>query len=408
MSKTLRAGVLATVIVVSVLLLSLLAGLMWLWEADFLLFSRTDYLLRQRANIESAYTLYRIDPGIMERLTADSTLQLYDSLPSSRMKLSRMPWGLYETVSVASADGRIHSVRLMAATETGGTTFWYKDNNGALTLSGRTNIKGRASLPRNGVIYGQMQSVFFSGEKLLPADISRSETAMPGPSKTARDVIGAIFGLRGEELLTDSLHVNFYCTPTTVAYLGSVSLEGCRLSGNIIVVAEKLHIGASCTMTDIIVAARSVVIADGFRGRLQVFAADSVSVGENVTLQSPSGLFSGLYAQVGEGSEVNGYVIIDPSGVPRAPVNPDRPDVKRPNMRTTRTSRLRGLLYVDGIAALQGIVTGSAIIGEAVYYSPQGYYRHMLYDASVLQSDAVHYPLWLDAAKGRKETVWVD
>jgi hypothetical protein len=63
---------------------------------------------------------------------------------------------------------------------------------------------------------------------------------------------------------------------------------------------------------------------------------------------------------------------------------------------------------VNGIAVLQGIVTGSAVIGEAVYYSPQGYYRHMVYDASVLESDAVYYPLWFDDAAGRKEAGWLE
>ncbi len=398
MAGRLRAGVLATAVVVSVLLLLLLAGVMWLWEADFLLFSRTNYLRIQLANIESTFTLYRTDPSIAQ----DSIYQLYDSLPASRMRITATPWGLYELVSVASPDGRVHATRLMAAAapgkETG--TFWYRDNKSSLTLSGRTDITGAAFMPRNGVVYGQMQSVFFSGEKLPPANIKRSGEQFPQPTAEARGIVEALFKTTGTELATDSLHTDFYRTPTTIVRLGSGTLAECSLTGNIILLGERLHFDASCRLRDIVVVARTVSFGEGFRGRLQVFASDSVTVGKHAVLDFPSGVYAGRYAETGDGSRVNGYLVVDPAGV--------EADVKKPNLRKSRTSRLRGLLWVDGIAALQGIVTGAAVVGESVYYSPQGYYRHMLYEASVLECGGVHYPLWLDTSPGRKEAAWVE
>ncbi len=396
----LHAGVLSTVVVASALLLLLLAGVLWLWESDFLLFSRTNYQRIQLANIQSAFTLYRTDPSILERLDADSTYLLYDSLPGSRMKITRRPWGLYEAVNVASADGRIHSTRLMAAARPGTDcgTFWYRDNNGSLTVSGRTNLHGEVYLPYNGLIYGQMQSVFFNGEKLNPADIRRSKAEIPAPSSEAADIVRGLFELQGEELKVDSLHIGFYATPPFVGSLGSGTLSGCSFSGNMIIRGDKLHFDASCRLTDIIVVARSVSVGDGFRGRMQVFASDTVVVGKKVEMQFPSGVYCGRYAELGDDSILEGYLIVD---------CPDKPDVKKPNMRKSRTSRLRGLLYVNGIAMLQGIVTGAVVISESVYYSSQGYYRHMLYDASVLDSPDICYPLWLETPPQRKEGVWV-
>lgn len=43
-------------------------------------------------------------------------------------------------------------------------------------------------------------------------------------------------------------------------------------------------------MNGILAFARSAVIADGFRGSLQLFCTDSVTVGRNVRLESPSGV----------------------------------------------------------------------------------------------------------------------
>ncbi len=406
----LRAGVLSTVVVVSALMLLLLAGVLWLWDADFLLFSRTNYMRIQLANIESAFTLYRNDPGIMDRLDADSTFVLYDSLPGSRVKIACKPWGLYEQVGVTTADGRVHSVRLMAAAQPGknGGTFWYKDNSGALTLSGNTNLQSKAFLPKNGVIYGQMQSVFFSGEKLDPADVAKSEKELVQPLTGVREIIHTLLDSQGDKAATDSLRVDFYNTSPAVIDLGSGTLAGCYYAGNIILLGDKLHIDPSCRLQNIIVSARSVSVADGFKGRMQVFATDTVIVGAGAELAYPSGVYAGRYAEMGDSCRVNGYLIVDLEGNPGIADTPFKADIKKPNLRKARTSRLRGLLWTDGIAMLQGIVTGAAILGESVYYSPQGYYRHMLYDASVLECPAVGYPLWLDAPKRRKEAVWVE
>ena len=64
----LPAGVLATVLVVSALMLLSVLGVLALWESDFLFFSRAGYLSRQRANVESAFVLYAADSTLTARL----------------------------------------------------------------------------------------------------------------------------------------------------------------------------------------------------------------------------------------------------------------------------------------------------------------------------------------------------
>ena len=66
----LPAGVLATVLVVSALMLLSVLGVLALWESDFLFFSRAGYLSRQRANVESAFVLYAADSTLTARLPA--------------------------------------------------------------------------------------------------------------------------------------------------------------------------------------------------------------------------------------------------------------------------------------------------------------------------------------------------
>ena len=68
---------------------------------------------------------------------------------------------------------------------------------------------------------------------------------------------------------------------------------------------------------------------------------------------------------------------------------------------------LRGLLWADGTAQVQGIVSGSLAANRFVYYSSEGYYEDMLYDMTLLENPAAAYPLWAETVYRRKEAGWV-
>ncbi|MFQ8805407.1 MAG: hypothetical protein ACLR8Y_10215 [Alistipes indistinctus] len=122
-------------------------------------------------------------------------------------------------------------------------------------------------------------------------------------------------------------------------------------------------------------------------------------IGRRVTLGYPSGVFVARenpdrYIEIGPDSRIEGYAIVDGDG---------KPDVKRTNYRQDRTAVLRGLLWVDGAAQVQGIVSGSLAANRFVYYSSEGYYEDMLYDLTLLENPAATYPLWAETAYRRKE-----
>jgi hypothetical protein len=316
----------------------------------------------QKANIESGFTLYREHTEtVMEALDADSTMLLYDSVPHSRVKLRRQPLGLYEMVTVYGADGRIHSSRILGrrAAYRDDVSFFYRNGNTAITLTGKTRLKGQIRIPRSGVVYGQMGSVFFDGEKPPQAMMKESDKELPDPDPDAVTLV--------RELME--------CT------------EG------------GIEIDSLARLADTVIAGKTIRIADGFRGSLQAFASDSLIVGKRVVLEYPSGLYSEKYVGIGDGSEVNGYAIVDFG---------EKPDPKNANYRQYRTATVRGLLYVRGIAQFQGIVSGAVFLDKAVYYSPRGYYENMIYDATVLENSEMAAPLWLPGPAERKEAKWVD
>ena len=396
-------AVLPTVMVVSVLLLLTVIAVASLWEADFLFFSKQRYAAMQRANLESGFTLYQEHPDeTFASLDADSTLVLYDSVAHSRIMIRRRAWGLYETVSISSCDAGIHSSKILGRRTAykDDITFYYRNNNTALTLTGKTHLKGHTRMPRSGVIYGQMGSVFFNGEKIEDGRMKESDKELPEPEAGAVSAVNELQALtegRFDLLQDDSLRHGFRESEPLIFSVDR-TLEYRNLSGNIILVGQDIEIDASCKFNDIIIVGENIHIGDGFTGSLQAFAMDSINIEENVRLDYPSGLYSEKYIGIGDGTQVNGYAIVNLK---------DEPNVRNANYEQSRLATVRGLVYVSGIAQLQGIVSGTVFLGKAVYYSPRGYYENMIYDATVLENSEMAAPLWLGGPPERKEAKWV-
>lgn len=397
----LDASVLPAVMVLSVLLLLGVTGVLYMWETDSLFFARKSYIYRQRSYLESAFVLYANYPEVIS--SGDSAvLVMHDSLPDSEVVLRRKPWGLYEVVTGVSDHGRFHLSCIMGAGEPSGLgcNFWYMDSNSALTLSGKTELQGAVSVPKRGVAYGQLQSEFFSGRKIPESRLAVSTTEMPAVPDTLRRRIGAMLALTCLDSLSAAEDVcsnRFYDSAVRVVYAGSGTLEGGVLRGNVMMVCGNLELAADNSVDDILIVARTVEVKDGFRGSVQIFASDTVRVGDNVNLKYPSGVYAEKHISLGDSSEVNGYVVLPSDTVAR----------KSPNYIQSRYAVVRGLLYVDGTAQLQGIVSGSVFLNKAMIYTPRGYYTHMINDVAVLENPFIAFPLWIGTAGSRKEAKWV-
>ena len=397
----LRGSVLPVVIVVSLLMLIGLGGLMSLWEQRALLAVRADRLRRARSDTESAYALYCRYPQIADTLR-EGKLLLYDSLPGSRVALAVRAWGLYETVEVSTSDSVMRTCRLSGLAPESSQTFYYADNRAVLTLAGRTVLSGRLRLPQNGIVYGRVNSDFYRGDELPRSALLRSEATLLGVSPVAESRIRALFAAAGEAypLPADSLVRSFVRDSTAVFSVGNAELANCRLQGHILVYADELRIDASCRLEHLLFCARKVTVGVGVRMMAQVFARDTVILERGAKLGFPSGIYAGTYAEVGEECEVDGYVIV------RDTVRRRKPTA---GYRQAPTARLRGLLWVDGMAQVQGIVTGRAVLKQAAYFSPQGYYKDMLYDATLLENPLTTLPLWEQrSAVHRKEAAWLE
>ena len=397
-------SVLPTVVVVSVVLLTAMLGLVALWEQQTLLFARGQRLRQARAVFGSAYTLYSLHPDEQALKSPDGYL-LYDSLPQSRISVRTEPWGLYEAVHCTTSDSLVAACRLFGVQPAVEQTLYYADNRAAVTLAGQTRLQGTLRLPQNGLVYGRMGSDFYCGEEIPRTAIRHSAAALPAYAPAAAACPGFLLTAARRlpqcDELPDSLCVSFRRDSTAVVCVGSAEIAHCVLRGRILLAAEELRIDSTCRMEHLLIAARKIVVGAGTRITAQLFARDTIVVEQRAVLEYPSGIYAGAYAELCARAEVNGYVIV-------------RDTVQRKKLsaayRQARTARLRGLLLIEGAAQVQGIVAGEAVLTQAVYFSPQGYYKELLYDFTLLENPVTAQPLWRAGADTlrRKEAACVE
>lgn len=402
MKSKFKAASLPLAIVISVVMLLMVMGILLLWEIDFLHFSKQNYMRQQQANIRSTFILYGNHPSIIEENQDSVVIQLYDSIESSQMLVEREQWGLYELVSVSSANRKAHQTCIVGldSVYSNNINFYYQENKSTLTLAGNTNIDGYVSLPSKGIIYGQIRSVFFNGKKIENSKVSASKE-LPDANNKLKKYIENLFSFQNieESVVNDSsIYADFY--NSRIKYLLATSSKTVfySLKGKIILAGDEITVSSDSKLNDIIIVANKITVNENFEGSLQIFSRDTVIIEENVKMNYPSGIYSGKYVKIGDNVQINGYVIVD---------NSDKIDMRKANYIQSRLSKVRGLLYICGAAQIQGIVSGNAYVARAVFYSPQGYYNDMIYDATILENSEIAYPFWFNNSQKRKIIKWI-
>lgn len=388
---------LPTVIIVSVIILTLLSGLMFLWEQDTLHCVRMQRLRQAQANVESAYALYRY---YSDQLLLSKKILLYDTLPQSQIYIDRKYWGLYEAVYVASADSLVTSCRLWGAEPNGENTLSLMENNSALTLAGNTVLQGRLHIPKKGLVYGRLGAKFYHGRKISDKAILDPIISFPTPTLETKIRIDKLW--KGATIdyptnIPDSLTVSFLSNQKINYRINDTVLRDKTIVGHIVMFADELRIDSTCRWNHPLMVARKITIGDGAHLTGQFFARDTIIVGRRAKLEYPSGLWSNRYIELNDYSVVNGFVIVHDTTVRHIP---------KPCFMQANTARLRGLLLVDGFAQVQGIIAGGAILKQLVYCSNEGFYKNMLYDCTLLENSVTSHPIGYNGVgTGRKKEI---
>lgn len=344
LKTNLSAASLPIALVVSTLMLLSIVGVFILYDRSNSEVSLSHYKIQQVQNLESAVLLYCKDSLFINKLSADSTVQLYDDKSHSIVKLTVYPYGLYEIVRASSDKGKFTKSAVVGSANTGydNPTFYLSNNYSPLSITGNSNLEGKVYVPKYGVSYNQMQYQVFSGEKINPDRIRTSDTELP--ATIDRDIL---------------------------------SFD-----------TEHLSLSKDMQLEDTILIAKSITVESGFVGTVQLIAQDTVIIESNVILKYPSGIYMSKdnpdrYVEIKEKSRINGYVVIEKSDTKS----------QKPNLTMHVKSEIRGVVYVNGISQLQGTITGKVFSDECALFTNDGTYQNTIYNLTVIKNKDVVAPI---------------
>lgn len=181
--------------------------------------------------------------------------------------------------------------------------------------------------------------------------------------------------------INDSLYYNSFLNKTVHLSLPTNSLQNIVMKGNFILYAkDSLMIHKSALLEDVIIKSPKVIIAEDFKGSIQVLATDKIEVQKNVELLYPSALV--VYNKsnqkseivIDEAAKIFGTVLL--FGTPITAIDENKIVAKEKTL-------IVGDVYSTGKFATRGKVYGSVYSNRIFSETKSGVYENCLIDLEI-------------------------
>jgi hypothetical protein len=353
-----------------------------------------------RRNVISGINLALSNPGI---IPYDETFEmdLFSDIPSL-VKFYKQRWGIYDILTCSSG-WKEYSVSRTALVgenilKNEPVALYMADKSKYLSISGETRIKGAAYLPRLGIKRAHIEGESYTGDQIVYGEIKTSANTLPalneGIVSYNMDILSeknssfAGYDKIDPYLGYDSIY-NSFLDPTLVLYASkNLSLSDIFISGNVIICVDNLvEIYPSASLEDVIIYCQKAGIAKNFSGRLQIFARDTILVGENVIMNFPSCLavisddLNAAYIFIGKGSTISGGVIL---------YNNER-NSRKAELYIEEGAVINGQVYCDGDIEHKGQINGTLYCNGFTLKTPGAYYENHILDAGISFTDLSKY-----------------
>lgn len=382
---------LPSVLVFSVVIMLLVLAAYSALSLDFSRYSVHHGRKQLRLDIESAVIL----------LCRDSCLCMPGCMASVRpyagagmVTVRRYNWGLYDVAVLSGESPETLAVMLGRFREhPAGAAFWLCDRNRALSLSADSGIDGPVYVPVSGINYTEVGSRFYGGEHIPDSLVMVSGRMLPPADSSVLRYAGTLCRRTASLCPPGELpsrYVTFSDDGVSAVLSGEVRDT---MLGHVHVLGEELEFCGSSLVSDILVSARKVVLRAGFRGRMQIFASDTVLVERGACLEYPSGIYvaQGVgrpYVRLDGGSKISGYVIV---------IGEDSDsELRFPSYIQEAGARVEGLIYVNGSCELGGEIRGAVYIQDCYHFFGGNIYAGTLCGTRISRCDSLAFPVMLE------------
>jgi hypothetical protein len=311
----------------------------------------------------------------------------------SIIEIRKEQWGALDVVKVSSSIKKFTKTKIALQGEyifnTENQALYLCDLKKYLSISGDTRIVGNCSLPKLGIKQVYIQEKGYTGEHLVYGNKSQSKSSLPEinqnliafnkvyfePLEMTKDsIVNA-----GVVLSEDSIKQSFF-DKTIVLYSDNpIDIDYQSITGNIIIVSNhSITVGKNLKSSNIVLYAPQIEVEAGFRGDLQMFAMEKITIGKNCRLNYPS--FLGLFDKssvgdkmihISEGSNIAGGILFMGE------------NEKNNQLTLARNTNIYGQVFCNGNMELKGSIYGSLYCKKFVLKTKSTYYENHLMDVTI-------------------------
>jgi len=390
--KKCKAGALQYVVLLSLLIFFLIGMFMLRALYSNLQISDSIQLEALYDNLESCKVLLKNDP-VISQTEGNRSIELFESVQSN-VDLEIVKWGVFGLVGMKTSWRHLFREQYLLL----GDNIWnddrpslfLADKNRYLSVCGETWLGGPVDLPALGVRKSYVDGVGYYRSQAVQGDIRRSQANVPVLDGKFQRIFESLFTVNyqkdsvvvWEDGYRDSISRSFKKRTLCLWSPESISLENIKLKGKVKVISQReILVGTNVKLDQCILVAPTIRFKEGCKGRAQIFAKDSVSIGGNSHFLFPSV----IYMDGGNGNKE-----LDISSSVRFAgdiVLAGKMGDKAPILKIGKDSRMEGLVYCDGTVELEGDVAGSLYTNRFILRTPSALYENHLLNNRIDFSD---------------------
>ncbi|NOZ47670.1 MAG: hypothetical protein GXO79_12950 [Chlorobi bacterium] len=386
-----KAGALYYAVFVAFVII-LISGFLFL--SSYLTRQNINYYIEKdqlRANINSGYILIKNNFN----LVSSGNFRNITLFGNEKVNIQKRYWGLYYILEIESKWKNLEEKSISLAGlnvfKTEKIALYLADFNNSLSLCGNTFIRGLCYLPKQQVKRAYIEGKSFMGSNLINGKQKISKPTLPAYNSILinenQSLLNGKFNTNDSIVLYDKLPVakkyeNSFYNKTAIIYATAKkqSIDK-NFSGNIILFSNnEFIIDSDAKLNDVIIYARKVIVENGFAGRIQIFAKDTIITENNCNLLFPSAIAlyntnnKPVYFLIGNNSELFGDLFV---------YSNETADRKLSTLEINKESKIMGQVYSNVTVIHKGKIYGSLYANKFLLKTLSSVYENHLLDATI-------------------------
>ncbi len=288
--KKIKANALYIVVSIAILVGILLLGLLTLSGVFSQAETRFSIQNKLVLNVRSGLELCLASP----ELPQDKVFDLFQEEDDS-LRIKSKAYGILTDVELTAfhAGDSVGKGVLLGNKSTlkSKTALYLSNSNKALGLCGNVQLNGNVFVPERGVERSYIEGQNFVGAKLFSGIKQTSKSSLPAIHPQINANISAVYAVNNGAVYRDDLDTIISSYSTLVLKAEDGVLLNQVVKGKVMLISSDfIRVSSNAELENVILKAPTVVFDKGFEGSVQVFARDSIIVGEDCYLKFPSTL----------------------------------------------------------------------------------------------------------------------